>query len=258
MNLFKLINLALIKNLNQAGVTAHNSHYLIGDLINEKSVIVDLGANVGSFYSLIYNKYGSRCYAIEASESLYRNLPHVAGLKSYNCAIGKANGTTLFYTSENPEANSMNHSVSRQWGVVNSSFVQQRNLGSFLEEENIPLPVDVLKIDIEGAELDVINYLSVPLLREISQIPIEIHDFLIQTPEFLVTLKNALIKLKNNRFLVIKISEEDWRETLCINRNLIKLSLNQIFRLQVLHPLIKALKRIHYNCKKILDSVRKN
>ena len=258
MSLFQLINTVLIANLKKAGVTAHTSHYLIGNLISEKSVVVDLGANVGRFYSLMYEKYGARCYAVESSEALYKNLPQVAGLKAYNCAIGKANGQALFYTSQNQEANSMNHSVSEHWGIVNSSLVRQRKLSSFFSEENIPLPVDVLKIDVEGAELDIVNSLPAPLLSKILQIPLEIHDFLIETPEYLKNLEKVRVKLQHNNFLIIKISDGDWRETLCINRNLIKLNPNQLFRLQFLHPMIQALKRIHINCSKLLKSVRQN
>ena len=258
MSFFQFINASLISNLKKAGVTVHSSHYLIGNLISEKSVIVDLGANIGSFYLLMYAKYGSRCYAVEASKALYKKLPRVTGLNSYHCAIGKINGQALFYTSQNQEANSMNYSVSEHWGVVNSSFVPQRELSSFLLEENIPLPVDVLKIDVEGAELDIINSLPVPLLCRILQIPIEIHDFLIKTPEYSNNLERARIKLQRNNFLIIKISEEDWRETLCINRNLIKLSSNQLFRLQLLHPVIQTLKRIHINCSKLLNNARQN
>lgn len=258
MSFFQFINALLITNLKKAGVTVHSSHYLIENLINEKSVIVDLGANIGSFYSLMYTKYGSRCYAVEASEALYEKLPQVAGLNSYHCAIGKTNGTTLFYTSQNPEANSMNQSVSKIWGIVDSILVQQRTLSSFLELEGIPLPVHILKVDVEGAELDIINSLSDQILSKILQIPMEVHDFLIQTPEYLNNLERALVKLKSNNFLIIKISEGDWRETLCINRNLIKLSPNQLVRLQLLHPMIQTLKRFHINCSKLLKGVRQD
>ncbi|MDB4902150.1 MAG: hypothetical protein JWQ63_1431 [Mucilaginibacter sp.] len=254
MSLFEKINYAIFNNLQKAGVIEHASHYLINSKLNKNSIIVDLGANKGGFYSLMNEKHDCYCYAIEASELLFNNLPKKKKIKSYHFAIGKNNGWVKFFISKNPEANSLQSEISETWGVSSSIMVEEKTLDKFLADENVPLPIDVLKIDVEGAEADIINSVSANTLSRIAQIPVEFHDFILTTEQYNASMHEAINKLKSNHFLVLKLSAQDWRETLCINTKLVQLSNRQKMRLTIIHPFLQNLKLLHINTSHLFKS----
>jgi len=189
--------------------------------------------------------FNSECYAIEASPALFTQLPAGEHIHPFNYAIGKENGFAELYLSDEPEANSLQPVIASNWGLAGTVTVPAITLEKFLDDQQIPLPLDLLKIDIEGAEVDVINTMPTSILSQVRQIPVEFHDFLNFSDEYNNGMRNAIKKLKENNFLVICFSVYDYREVLCINRNLIPLSLNQKFRLNFIHPLITSLKFFH-------------
>src|SRR5262249_33443313 len=56
--------------------------------------------------------------------------------------------------------------------------VPGRTLASLISDAGIPGKIEVLKLDIEGAELSVIDSLPDDLILRIGQITVEFHDFL--------------------------------------------------------------------------------
>jgi len=185
------------------------------------------------------------CYAIEASPALFALLPPAENIHPFNYAIGKENGFAKLYLSEEPEANSLQTVIASNWGVTGTITVPAITLEKFLYDQQISLPVDLVKIDIEGTEVDVINTLPGSILSRIGQIPVEFHDFLDFSEEYNNGMRSALKKLKENNFLVIRFSAYDHREVLCINKRLITLNFHQKVRLNLMHPLITSLKLFH-------------
>jgi len=226
---------------------------MLVDAVNRGGRIIDLGANKGSFYRVMRDHFNSICYAIEASPALFMQLPSGENIHPFNYAIGKKNGFAELYLSEEPEANSLQPVIASKWGLTGTVTVPAITLEKFLEDEQVQLPVDLLKIDIEGAEVDVINTLPVSILSQVKQIPVEFHDFLNFSAEYNDGMRKALEKLKQNNFLVIRFSAYDNREVLCINRHLITLNFNQNFRLSLIHPLITSLKSIHTRVSRIFN-----
>jgi FkbM family methyltransferase len=201
----------------------------------------------------MHDHFNCICYAIEASPALFIQLPSRENIHPFNYAIGKENGFAELYLWEEPEANSLQPVIAANWDVAGTVTVPAITLEKFLEEEQIPLPVDLPKIDIEGAEVDVINTLSPSLLGQIRQIPVEFHDFLNFSDEYREGMRDALKKLKENNFLVIRFSAYDNREVLCINKSLITLNFNQKFRLNVIHSLITNLKSFHTRVSRVFN-----
>lgn len=223
------------------------------DAVNSGGCIIDLGANKGGFYTVMRDHFNSICYAIEASPALFMQLPSGENIHPFNYAIGKNNGFAELYLSAEPEANSLQPVIASNWGLTGMVTVPAITLEKFLEDEDITLPVDLLKIDIEGAEVDVINTLPGSILSQVKQIPVEFHDFLNFSAEYNVGMRDALKKLKENNFLVIRFSAYDNREVLCINRHLIALNFNQKFRLSLIHPLITNLKFFHTRISRVFN-----
>ncbi|HEY4194332.1 MAG TPA: FkbM family methyltransferase [Mucilaginibacter sp.] len=245
MTTFERLNKALINNLQKAGIYEHSSHYILSGFLNSNSYIIDLGANVGNFYTLMHNKYNCTCYAVEASPKLYADLPAIANVKPYHYAIGGHNGEVEFYLSNESEANSVQPAIASAFGITGKITVPMITLEKFLNDQKVQFPLDLLKIDIEGAEVDVINTLPDQMLNKIKQIPIEFHDFLGVDGEYFIAMHKAIAKLKANNFKIIRLSENDYRAILCINRMLVPLTVNQKIRLSIIHPIIINLKLTH-------------
>lgn len=244
MDLFSDLHKALISNLKKAGFGEHCTHYLFNSAISSKSVVIDLGANEGCFYSTLNAEYNCRCYAVEPSPRLFNRLPKNNNSSVFNFAICKTDGPVFFFLSDNSEANSLDQAIASQWGFREKTTVEGITFENFLEKINVG-SVEVLKVDIEGAELDMLESITASRLNSISQITIEFHDFLYTGGEYLTRMRAVLKKLEDNNFLIIKISNPDWRSVLLLNKKLHRFSFSQKLRVHLLHRLYHQLITAH-------------
>jgi FkbM family methyltransferase len=250
MSLFLKINRAILKNLNSAGVIIISSHFLMKKFINNNSTIIDLGANKGNFYKEMIKNFDCNCIAIEASPLLFNQLPKFPKLSTYNFALNKNNDVIKFYLSNNSEANSINSKIAKEWNIYDEIYVSGITLNTFLDR-HYTHQIDILKVDIEGAELEILENLPKKYFSNILQIPIEFHDFLDAT--HLPRIKVLVKKMKSYGFLVVKISLDDWREVLFINNKKLKLTRRQRLRLNIIHNILQKIKHLH----KFLKTLKK-
>jgi FkbM family methyltransferase len=117
------------------------------------------------------------CYAIEAVPSVYSQLPQNGLLKKNNYAIFDRNEPLKIYTSDHLECNSISQGAANIYGLQGEISVEGITLETFLNNQRIEL-VDLLKIDIEGAQEAVFNSTRDATLCNVKQITIEFHDFL--------------------------------------------------------------------------------
>ena len=119
--------------------------------------IIDAGANIGLatlYFKLLYPR--ARVLAIEAApatfgllaENVAANVPDVA---VEHCALGGSDGETDFFSLPGSPLGSLDG----RSGGGERARVPMRRLSGFLDEE-----VDLLKIDIEGAEREVLPELA--------------------------------------------------------------------------------------------------
>jgi hypothetical protein len=101
--------------------------------------------------------------------------------------------------------------------------------------------IDILKIDIEGAELELIESLDAEDLNKIKQITVEYHDWL--NPALHERTVNSIRKLVNYGFLsYTDVPDHTWPvEMLFLNKNLMNFSFRQKVLLKV-YDLITFLK----------------
>jgi FkbM family methyltransferase len=140
--------------------------------------VVDAGANVGIF-SVQQARRGTRVYAFEPNPECFHRLTQtvaVNGLSTaitvYNDALGSVAGTASLVVGESTLAgyvapsngNGDNHSVS----------VQVRRLDEVMESLELER-VDLLKIDVEGSELEVLKG-AAQSLQLVDRIVMEIHS----------------------------------------------------------------------------------
>lgn len=149
-------------------------HTFVGNWLTPQSVVLDCGMNLGGFARRIMARYGCRVIGIEANPTLARQNA-AAGLECHNYAVCDCNGSVNFRVDH---AYPMNSTIVAA-DVVGADVinVESIRLEDFLRAQGIGA-VDLLKLDIEGAEIGVINDTPAAVFAGMGQICAEYHAFL--------------------------------------------------------------------------------
>jgi FkbM family methyltransferase len=145
-------------------------HSLDASPLNESSVVVDLGANAGEFATKMNDRFGVRVIAVEPNPALYARLCKLPYVTAFQAAISSRDGTARFVIDENDLASRIGQADDT--GIE----VETITLSSLMQRAGIQ-HIDLLKIDIEGAEIDLLMTAPDELLKGIRQITLELHDF---------------------------------------------------------------------------------
>jgi FkbM family methyltransferase len=149
-------------------------HTLVRHLLGSESVVLDLGANKGDFAHGMMAEFGCRCYAVEAMPAVFASIPDHPRLTKLNAAVAGQSGSLQFHVNENPEAGSIHGN--NLPGRTEAITVRAVTIPELLDLWQLPR-VDVVKLDIEGAEIEALAACSDDLLRRVTQFTIEFHDF---------------------------------------------------------------------------------
>jgi len=194
-------------------------HTFFHQVLNTNSVIVDLGANHGGFSHSMITRFKCRCLALEANPFLCEVIPPDPRLKVLNKAVGAKNGILPFYIHQNHECSSLIPSIEQ--GPLKEVAVPVVTLSKLLADEDL-VSVSLLKVDIEGTEIDVLGDCPDELLRGIPQISVEFHDFNGIVPKYQV--KKVVKRMKNLGFQVIRMWARSYGDTLFVNRRMSRVS----------------------------------
>ena len=184
--------------------------------LNSDSIVIDLGANRGFFSQEIIENYNSKVIAYEPSKHLCNN--ELETLKNkysekftfYNKGVcssekmmtlsdfdDRGDGFSGVANSILPHKNNVRHDGRK---LIQEYEVECVTLNSILE--NIE-KIDLLKIDIEGSELEVLSATDENLLNRCEQICLEFHLFCSGEYDFTYndeSVKNIIKKLTNLGF----------------------------------------------------------
>jgi FkbM family methyltransferase len=166
-----------------------------------KAVIVDLGACLGEFTAEFSERFNgiSKSVLIEANPTNFNLIEEMENVSKLNRFISTIpdgfeifredpsspyNGTSMFTYFENP----VEHEIKRI--TIDSIFEMYR-----IEK------IDILKIDIEGAEYELLENISKETLDKIDQITVEFHDFL--DPNLKVRTELIVNKIQSMGYSVI-------------------------------------------------------
>jgi FkbM family methyltransferase len=159
------------------------NHYLTG--LKPGGIAIDCGANVGDI-AVKLAKTGIRVYAFEpnpyAFEKLHNRINGFHNLTCINKGVWDRNTTALLYfhqdSGNNGEFWSFASSIFSDKNNVNpdhSVMVELIDLTEFIEK--LHRPIDFLKIDIEGAECEVLEkFLQKDLQNKVKLTVVETHD----------------------------------------------------------------------------------
>ena len=176
-----------------AGFRIIRDHWVYTKALNSDSIVIDLGANTGMFSEMIIKKFNSRCFAVEPNKELFEKISEKK-LTKLNFAVTKKDGPIEFYISENHEASSLINNFQNLWEIAEKQTVEGISLYNLLQKlKLVDARIDVLKMDIEGAELDIIEALNYKNSKNIQQITIEFHYWI--NPESAQRAKQSIKKL---------------------------------------------------------------
>ena len=141
-------------------------------IVNDKSIIVDIGSNLGNFVSLIkrINKQ-AQIYSIEPNLDLIKyqkkKFRRFTGINFFNIGIDSYSRIATFYI-RNPISHSSlikNHPDEEFNKIVTTTKVKVENLDDFFKKQNIE-KITLLKIDTEGLDFKILLSLKKILLNK--------------------------------------------------------------------------------------------
>lgn len=141
-----------------------------------KGVIVDLGANIGS-YAVFASKNADRVLAFEPVPSNYNllcqniKLNKCINIEAIQAGIAKERGKRVIYIAD---VNVGSSSLYRPSGV--SCEAEMITFADIFEKYDIDR-INMLKIDIEGAEHELFSNVSIEQLKRVDKIVMEVHSY---------------------------------------------------------------------------------
>lgn len=188
-------------------------HSFLASLVTPGGLVIDAGAHRCEFANAIAEKYNVSVLSLEPNLSLSPNRlhPQVVLLRA---AIAAHDGEAVFAIDDNPEASRL---VGRHpLGTVSGQIVQTRSLSSLLEEYQTA-EVELLKLDIEGAEYDVLHKAPQEVLARFKQISVEFHPFNAREPSDRALINDVIDKMKWHGFEAVKCSFRGFGDVLFVN-----------------------------------------
>jgi len=181
-------------------------------LRGKRPTVLDLGGNQGAFSSWAAGSLNANVYVVEALPELAEALSKDVRLTVMHAAVGAETGTaTIFRSPDRCASVSLN---ARE--PANAVVIPAITLEDLFRKWNL-VELDVLKMDIEGSELDVLEKTPIGLLQSVGQITCEFHDFI--DASHLPAIRRICDRLKSAGFLAIPIAMTTYGDTLFINRN---------------------------------------
>ena len=197
-------------------------HTIVKRDVDRDSIVVDLGMNDGRFAREVHETFGCKVFGAEPNPDLVSSLGVAGAITCQNVAISASAGTVKFCLSNDNEAS---HIMSAGLARADQTIVEVSSvpLTIFLSTNHITR-IDLLKIDIEGAELEIFEGPDFQILKEAKQITVEFHAFLdpLQRPR----VKKIISRMKSSGFYCIDFSAT-WKDVLFVNQSLVKLAVRE-------------------------------
>jgi FkbM family methyltransferase len=165
--------------------------------------VIDAGANHGRFSLECRRDFSVEPIAIEANPHLAHGLRD-DGLRVVTCALGAEVGRTSFHIGKNDEASSLRRPTGAavHLTVKESVQVEVKTLQGIIDQEKAKNVV-LVKLDIEGTEIEVLQTLASVAKQITPQWTVEFHD----DPEFGLCSKNevnsVIRSMRRNGFSVL-------------------------------------------------------
>jgi FkbM family methyltransferase len=193
-----------------ANVSGHTIYLPI--LPCKNPVVLDLGGNNGAFADWALNTFAAKVYAVEALPELAEALSRDTRLTVMHAAVGSQTGTTTIFRSPNRCA-SVHLNERDTANAVDIPAISFEDLCRRWKLDQL----DLVKIDIEGSELDLLEKTPIAILKSIGQITVEFHDFMEKSHR--PAIRRICRRLEDAGFLMVPMAVTTYGDTLFINRS---------------------------------------
>jgi FkbM family methyltransferase len=197
-----------------------SQHAFLSGPVRPDAIVWDLGANQGEFCLTIASKYGCRVLAAEPVPELAAALSGQSELVTVlQNAVGAVDSSVTFdYDLTKDKTGSM-MGLDVVGTLLNESATLKRVTVQMLSLESLfrrtgATRVSLLKVDIEGAELDMLLDSPAELLQRFEQITVEFHDY--WYPELRERTERAKARLRSLGFHMIRFTPNN-KDVLFIN-----------------------------------------
>ncbi len=129
-------------------------------IIKKNDIVLDIGANIG-YYTLIFAKLvgnSGKVFSFEPESKNFKILKKNVEINGYNNVIleqkivSNTNGISTLYISEKAGS----HRIYKSDNFVESLEIKSISMDSYIEKNNLK-KINFIKIDVEGAELNVLQ-----------------------------------------------------------------------------------------------------
>ena len=164
--------------LDRLEIRRFREHSFFGSLLPQSAIVADFGAHHGEFFAALKSEYSiSRALLVEANPALAESLKKTfAETRVLHAALvgGNSLSPVTFTRSTQPESSSIFSEWAAAYGVADQVDVPAVELASVIRE--LGGRVDLLKFDIEGAEVGVLKEARASDLNSCGQLTVEFHD----------------------------------------------------------------------------------
>lgn len=197
-------------------------HTLHPRYLGPESAVIDLGANYGQFTRAITERFGCRCVAVEPAPEPYAAIPDSPRITKLQVAVSDKSGVMPLHVASESVASSLYRKENTHTETINVPVLSFPDLLGQLGWSR----VDLLKIDIEGAEIGMLAACPDEVLGQVAQISVEFHDFCAITPP--ADVQRTLARLHGLGFFSVRMSRVGHQDTWLINRHLLDISTPQL------------------------------
>jgi FkbM family methyltransferase len=187
-------------------------HTLHPRFLGPQSVVLDVGANLGNFARLMTERFGCECYVVEPNPAVIARIAPHPRIHPHQLAVAGRAGVLRLNVHADDECSSL-HPVPGE-NYVDSIEVKAVTMEEFAADLGLR-EIDVVKIDIEGSEVEVLDATSDEFLRRVGQLTLELHDFTGQVSQ--AEIDRIFARLHTLGFFLIKMARKSHIDTLAIN-----------------------------------------
>lgn len=211
-------------------------HSFAPALLKSANLALDCGANHGEFSRWLSENTPARIHAFEPDPRLFRALPVLPRVTCHPLAVEDVSGEIELALGEA----SCSSAVFRENRGQDTIRVKAISLDDFCRQHGYQR-VDFIKIDIEGAELSLLEKTSDRLLQNTTQITVEFHDFIrkADTPR----IGAISTRLKALGFYAVRFSHFAWSDCWFLNTRIVPISLLDRAAVQVAGRLLPGIRR---------------
>ena len=191
-----------------------SDHTFLADHLTAESVVVDLGAHRGEFAPAVHSAFGCPVVTVEPVPELAGHLRTLRLGPVHQAAVGGPDGATLHLFAH--RCASLYHTGADPRASAATIPVVRLTLRDLCDAR-----IQLLKVDIEGAELDLFEEMTAEDYSRIDQITVEFHDFLY--PETRPRVLAAMARIESHGFVHIAFSL-DHTDVLFVNREACRLT----------------------------------